>query len=423
MIDTKFVDHSGRRRVVVTGMGAMTPLGESVQEYWSALLNGESGIDNMTLCDPTGYSCTIAGEVKGFDPRNYMDFKEARRMARFSQLAVAAARQALLDAGIHTEKIDLEKTGVFLGNGNGGFPTVEQECRVLVNRGGSKINPFFMPLILPNMAAAQISLTFGLKGYSSTVITACAAGTQAIGEAAEVIRRGTADIMITGGTEAPISELGLAGFCIMRALSTSNENPKKASRPFDVNRDGFVPAEGSAILVLESLEHAFNRGAPILAEVVGYAATSDSYHIVAPDPEGAGAARTMRLAIKDANLAPRDIDYVNAHGTSTPLNDSIETLAIKRVFCDHARNLPISSTKSMIGHGLGAAGALEAVASIKSILDQKIHPTINYEVPDPECDLDYVPNSARSARVNAVLSNSFGFGGQNACLIFKRYLD
>jgi len=411
-----------RRRVVITGLGALTPLGNSAEEFWQGLLAGRSGIARMTLCDPSGYPCQVAGEVKDFNPRDYMDFKEARRMARFSQFAVAATRMALDDAGLDVAREDPERLGVLLGNGNGGFPNIEQECRNMLEKGGMKIDPFFMPKQLPNMAAGLVSLTFGLKGYTSTVITACAAATQAIGEAAEVIRRGKAEVMVTGGTEAGISELGLAGFSVMRALSTrSNDAPEKASCPFDARRDGFVPAEGAGILILEELEHALARGAKIYCELAGYGASSDAYHMVAPDAEGEGAARAMRWALKDAGITPDGVSYINAHGTSTPLNDATETLAIKKVFGGAAYNIPISSTKSMIGHLLGAAGGVEAIASILPIRDGIIHPTINYEEPDPDCDLDYVPNEARRKQVDVVLSNSFGFGGQNACLVFKRY--
>jgi 3-oxoacyl-[acyl-carrier-protein] synthase II len=343
-------------------------------------------------------------------------------MGRFAQLAVAAAGQALQHARLDLEKERRERCGVLLGNGNGGYPEIEQGARTLVERGGMKISPFHFPMTLPNIAASQVSLTYGLKGYSSTVVTACAAGTQAVGEAAEVIRRGTADVIVTGGVEAGISQLGLAGFCVMRALSTSfNDAPHKASRPFDAKREGFVPAEGAGILVVESLAHALGRGAPILAEVLGYAASSDAYHVVQPDEDGAGAARAMTWAIADAGLQPSDIGYINAHGTSTPLNDAIETLAIKRVFGEGAHRVPISSTKSMIGHALGGAGGMEAVACVQTIVTETIHPTVNQEEQDPKCDLDYVPNTARKARVDYVLSNSFGFGGQNACVVFGRY--
>ncbi len=412
---------SRRRRVVVTGMGAVTPLGLSADEFWRKLVAGCSGIGPMTLCDPTGYPCRIAGEVRGFDPELFIPAKEARRMARFSQLAVAAASMALEDARLSLEQETRERVGVLLGNGNGGFPTIEEAVRTLVEKGGMRMNPFFFPMIIPNMAAGTVSRMFGTKGYSSTIVTACAASTQAIGEGAEVIRRGAADVMLAGGTEAGISQLGLAGFSVMRALSTKNEEPGKASRPFDAQRDGFVPAEGAAILVLESLEHATDRGAAILAEVAGYGVSSDAYHPVQPDEDGAGAAHAIHLALEDAGVTPAEVDYINAHGTSTPLNDVSETRAIKRAFGKLAYKIPVSSTKSMIGHALGGAGSLEAVACIKTIQEGVIHPTINYEFPDPECDLDYVPNEARSKEVNTVLSNSFGFGGQNACLVVRRF--
>ena len=410
-----------RRRVVVTGMGALTPLGLSVQEFWEGLVAGRSGVGPITLCDASEFPCRIAGEVKGFVPEDWMDKREARRMARFSQLAVAAAYQAVRDAGLNLDKEDRTRCGVFLGNGNGGFPTTEEQCRILISKGGMRVSPFFIPMILPNMAAANVSRLLGLKGYTSTCITACAASTQAIGEAAEVIRQGRADVMLTGGTEAGISPLGLAGFCVMKALSTRNEEPEKASRPFDAQRDGFVPAEGAAILVLESEEHALRRGARVLAEVAGYGVTSDAFHLVQPDEMGEGAALAMRAALADAGVTHEEVDYINAHGTSTPLNDAIETLAIKRVFGEKAYRTPISATKSMIGHGLGAAGAMEAVACIQSILTGTIHPTINLEFPDPACDLDYVPWVARRQEVRVVLSNSFGFGGQNACVVFRRW--
>jgi 3-oxoacyl-[acyl-carrier-protein] synthase II len=410
-----------RRRVVVTGMGAVTPLGLNVEDFWRNLVAGRSGIGPMTLCDPTPFPCRIAGECRGFDPAQFLGPREARRMARFSQMAIAAALMAVEDAGLDISKEDPERVGVLLGNGNGGFPTTEEGCRVLVEKGGMRVNPFFMPMILPNMAAANVSRILGAKGYNSTVITACAASNQAIGEAMEAIRRGVADVMLTGGTEAGISQLGLAGFCVMRALSTRNDQPEKASRPFDAQRDGFVPAEGAAIFVLESLEHALRRGARILAEVAGFGSSSDAYHPVQPEESGEGAIRAMRWALEDAGVSPTEVDYINAHGTSTPLNDAVETLAIKKLFGEHAYRIPVSSTKSMIGHALGASGALEAVPCIKSITEGIIHPTINYEFPDPECDLDYVPNTARKKDVRVVLSNSFGFGGQNACLVFKRF--
>jgi len=410
-----------RRRAVITGVGAITPLGNSVEEFWQGCLEGRSGIDYLTQFDASTYPVRIAGEVKGFDPEDYMDRREARRMARFSQFAVAAARQAIEGAGLKLEREDRERIGVLLGVGIGGFPNVDEGMRTVIERGGMRLDPFFMAKMLPNMAAAHVAMQFGLKGYNNTVTTACAAATQAMGDALELIRSGRADVVITGGAEAALCELGLAGFAVMRALSTQNEPPQKASRPFDAKRDGFVAAEGAAIFVLESLEHALARGAPILAELAGYAATADAYHIVAPCADGDGAVRCMRLALADAGVAPDEVDYINAHGTSTPLNDAIETLAIKKVFGERAYRIPISSTKSMIGHCFGAAGAVESVAVVKSIEAGWVHPTVNYEYPDPECDLDYVPNQPRRADVRVALKNSFGFGGQNACLVFKRF--
>ena len=410
-------------RVVITGMGAITPLGETVKEYWDNLVNGVSGIGPMTLCDPSQYPSRISAEVGGFDPGAYIDRREHRRMARFSQMSVAAAGLAIEDAGLDLSGEDSDRIGVVMGNGNGGFPTTEDNARILVRRGGMRMSPFFIPMILPNMAAANVSRIYGLKGYTSTVITACAAGTQGIGEAAVAIQRGVADVALGGGCEAGISQLGLGGFNVIRALSRQNEEPEKASRPFDLKRDGFVPGEGAAILVMESLEHAIDRGANILAEVLGYGVSSDAFHAVQPDEDGSGAARAIRWALEDAELKPSEISYINAHGTSTPKNDHVETLAIKKAFGEDAYNVPISSTKSMIGHILGGAGAIEAVACVKSIQDGVIHPTVNYEHPDPECDLDYVPNEARRADVATVLSNSFGFGGQNACVVFGRFED
>ena len=408
---------------MVTGMGAVTPLGLSADEFWKGLVEGRSGIGPMTLCDPTDYPCRISGEVPGFDPEQFIPAKESRRMARFTQLAVVAANMALEDARLDLEREDRERVGVFLGNGNGGFPTIEEGVRILVERGGMRMSPFFFPMILPNMAAGTVSRIVGTKGYSSTVSTSCAASTQSIGEAAEVIRRGSAEVMLAGGTEAGISQLGLAGFSVMRALSTRNEEPEKASRPFDAQRDGFVPSEGAGLLILESVEHALDRGATILAEVSGYGVSSDAYHPVQPDEDGSGAARAIKWALEDADVRPAKVDYINAHGTSTPMNDVSETRAIKRVFGDLAYKIPISSTKSMIGHALGGAGGMEAVACVKTILEGVIHPTVNYEFPDPECDLDYVPNAAREKDVQVVLSNSFGFGGQNACLVFRRFSE
>ncbi len=402
-------------------MGAISPLGQSTEEFWNGLVQGKSGIDYITLADTSSYPSKIAGEVTDFDPGDYINPKEGRRMARFSQLAVAAAAKAIEDADLNLEKVDRDQVGVVMGNGNGGFPTTEQNARVLVDKGGMRMSPFFIAMTLPNMAAANVSRVFGLKGYTSTIITACAAGTQGIGEGAEVVSRGDADVVLAGGCEAGISELGLGGFNVIRALSRNNEPPEKASRPFDSTRDGFVPAEGAGVLVLESLEHATDRGANILAEVIGQGVSSDAYHAVQPDEDGSGAARAIRWALDDAGIGADEVDYINAHGTSTQLNDLSETLAIKKAFGEQAYKVPISSTKSMIGHALGGAGGLEAVASIKTILEGEIHPTINYNEPDPECDLDYVPNESRKQTVDTVMSNSFGFGGQNACLILRRF--
>jgi len=410
-----------RRRAVVTGMGVVTPLGLTVQDYWESLKAGRSGIRPMTQADTTDFPCKVAGEVPDFDPLQFMPRKEALRMARFAQFAVASALMAVEDAGLDLSREDRERLGVVLGNGNGGFPTTEEQAKVLFTRGGTRVSPYFIPMILPNMASAQVSRLLGLKGYTNTVITACAAGTQAIGDALEAIRRGWADVVFTGGTEAGICTLGLAGFANMRALTAWSGPPEKASRPFDALRDGFVPAEGCAVLVLEELEHALRRGARIYAEVAGWGVTSDAYHPVQPDEEGDGAVRCMRLALEDAGVAPEEVGYINAHGTGTPLNDAVETRAIKRLFGERAYRIPISATKSMIGHALGAAGALEAVATVLTVAEGVIHPTINREHPDPECDLDYVTEGARRQRVEVALSNSFGFGGQNACLVIRRF--
>ncbi len=414
-------DRLSGTRVVVTGIGAVTPLGESADQFWEGLVSGRSGIGPMTLADPSNYPCQISGEVSGFDPENYMDRRESRRMARFSQLAIAACSEALKQAGLDRTNQDLERLAVVIGNGNGGFPDIDDAMRTIIERGGTKLSPFFFPMALPNMAAANISRMFGAKGPSATVVTACAASTQSIGEAAVLIKRGRADVVITGGAEAGISELGLAGFSAMRALSSRNNEPTSASRPFDADRDGFVPSEGAGILILESLEHATRRSARVLAEVVGYGASSDAYHQFQPDEDGSGAARAIRWALEDAGIGPHQIDYINAHGTSTPLNDASETLAIKRAFGDLAFKVPISSTKSMIGHALGGAGGMEAVACVKTLLNGIVHPTINLETPDPACDLDYVANRQRALRVTNVLSNSFGFGGQNACRVFASF--
>ena len=396
-------------------------MGKTVDQFWNSLVNGISGIAPITLCDPSPFPCKIAGEVKDFDPSDYMDLKDAKRMARFSQLAVAASQMAIVDSGIDISDENVDEIGVFVGNGNGGFPDIEANARLLVDKGAMRVSPFFIPMILPNMAAANISRTFGFRGYNSTVSTACAASNQAIGEALEVLRRGDADVMLAGGTEAGISQIGNAGFCAMRALSTNNIAPEKASRPFDLQRDGFIPSEGSGILVLETLEYAKKRKAKILCEITGFGSTSDAYHIVQPDIQSLGAKQAILLALNNANIGINDIDYINAHGTATPLNDSLETKAIKEAFKDVAYDIPVSSTKSMIGHSLGAAGSLEAVACIQTLIAQEIHPTINLEFPDPSCDLNYVPNHSIQKNIRHILSNAFGFGGQNACLVFSAF--
>jgi 3-oxoacyl-[acyl-carrier-protein] synthase II len=404
-------------------MGAITPLGNSIDDYWSSLVRGESGIGPITLADTTDFPSKIAGEASDFDPGEFMDPKEHKRMARFSQLAVAAAGLAIDDAGLDLDNGNRDRIGVVMGNGVGGFPTMEDNSRTLISRGGMKMSPYFIPMILPNMAAANVSRLYGLTGYTSTIVTACAAGTQGIGEAAEIVRRGATDVVLGGGCEAGICELGLGGFNTIRALSRYDGDPKEASRPFDATRDGMVPAEGAALLVIESMEHAINRGATILAEILGHGVSSDAFHAVQPDRDGSGAARAIRWALEDAEITSDEVDYINAHGTATPMNDLAETLGIKAAFGEQAYKVPISATKSMTGHALGGAGAVEAVASIKTILKNEIHPTINLHNPDPECDLDYVPNVSRKQQVDTVMSNSFGFGGQNACLILRRFAE
>jgi 3-oxoacyl-[acyl-carrier-protein] synthase II len=412
---------NSKTRVVVTGMGAITCLGNSVKQFWTGVKNGQSGIREISLVSPDGFPCRVSGEIQDFDPTEHMDRKEARRMARFSQFAVVAAAQAVEDSGLDFEKEDLDRIGVLIGSGSGGLPETDQQAEIRVKRGVGRMSPYYIPMMLVNMAAANISHRFNLTGYTNTCVTACAASTQAIGEAAEVIRRGDADVIVTGGTEAGICEIGMGGFSTMRALSTWSGDPSQASRPFDKGRDGFAPSEGSGILILESLEHAKARGATIHAEIGGWGVSSDAYHLVQPHPEGSGAAKAMNRALTNAGVTINDIDYINAHGTSTPINDASETKAIKAVFGEHAYNVPISSTKSMVGHSLGASGALEAIACISSINDGVLHPTINQDEPDPDCDLDYIPNVAREQEVNVTLSNSFGFGGQNACLVIKKF--
>ncbi|WPZ19135.1 beta-ketoacyl-ACP synthase II [Geobacillus subterraneus] len=410
-----------RRRVVVTGMGAVTPLGNDVETTWKNIIAGQSGIDVVTRVNPDDFPAKVAAEVKDFDPASFMDRREARKMDRFTQYAVAAALMAVKDAKLEINEQNAERVGVWIGSGIGGMETFEQQFEIFQQRGYRRVSPFFVPMMIPDMAAGQVSIILGAKGINSCTVTACATGANSIGDAFKVIQRGDADVMITGGAEAPITKMSFAGFCANTALST-NPDPKTASRPFDKNRDGFVMGEGAGIIVLEELEHALRRGATIYAEIVGYGATADAYHITAPAPGGEGGVRAMRQALRDAGLQPKEIDYINAHGTSTEYNDKYETLAIKEVFGDHAYQLAVSSTKSMTGHLLGATGAVEAIFSVLTIRDGVIPPTINYETPDPECDLDYVPNEARKQDVRAVLSNSFGFGGHNATLIFKKYM-
>lgn len=409
-----------KNRVVVTGLGAVTPIGNDVKTMWENAINGKSGIDIMTRVNPDDFPVKVAGEVKDFDPTQFIDRKEARKMDRFTQYAVASALMAVEDANLKITPENADRIGVWIGSGIGGMETYEQQFKIFMEKGYRRVSPFFVPMMIPDMASGQVSILLGAKGINSCTVTACATGTNSIGDAFKAIQRGDADVMITGGTEAPLTTMAIAGFNAAKALST-NPDPKTACRPFDLNRDGFIMSEGAGVLVLESLEFAKKRGAKIYAEIVGYGATGDAYHITAPAPGGEGGVRAMRMALEDAGMQPEEIDYINAHGTSTEYNDKYETMAIKTVFGEHAYKLAISSTKSMTGHLLGAAGAVEAIFSVKAIEEGIIPPTINYETPDPECDLDYVPNEARKQKVKAVLSNSLGFGGHNATLIFKAY--
>ncbi len=416
-------DKSADQRVVITGLGALTPVGNSANETWDNLVKGWSGIEAITLFDARHLSVRFAGEVKNFDPLDHLSAKEARRMARCSQFAIPTALQAMADADLPYPLPDElgERCGVLLGTGMGGFDRAEQGIKVHLEQGLHKINPFSLPASLPNLSTYHVCVKLNAQGYTNTTTTACAAGTMAIAEAAEIIKRGRCDIMIAGGVEAAITETTMAGFIIMRALSTRNEDPAAACRPFDAGRDGFVVGEGCAILILERLSHALARQAQIYAEVLGSAHSSDTYHIAAPDPDSRGAIRAMKWALQDAGVTPEEVDYINAHGPGTPLGDAAETYAIKSLFGRRAYQIPISSTKSMIGHSLGAAGAIEAIACIKAIETSTIHPTINYQTPDPACDLDYIPNVARHQEVNLALSNSFGLGGQNSCLVLGKY--
>lgn len=413
---------NGRRRVVITGMGALTPMGNSVEEFWASAIAGRSGIGLLTTFDTDSYPCKVAGHVKDFEPVEYMDRKVARRMARFSQFAVACTRVAIEQAGLDMESERRERVGTLIGTGGGGMPNTDAAARTMLSRGGMKIDPLYFAKMLPNMAAANVTIQTGALGFSNTVSTACASGTQGLGDAVEVIRRGAADVMFAGGVEAGISELGLAGFASMRALSTSrNDDPETASRPFDVDRDGFVPAEGGAIFVLEEYEHARARGAEPLAEITGYGVSADASYLVAPSEGGEGAARAMEAALADAGVMPEEVDYISAHATATAAGDVAETEAVKRVFGEYAHRVPLSAMKSQIGHLLGGSGAVESVAAVQAIREGVIAPTINLDHPDPQCDLDYVPNEARQVKVRTVLKNSFGFGGQNAVLVLQRF--
>ena len=410
-----------KRRVVITGMGTITPVGLNVNEFWSSLVAGKGGVGHITRFDASAFSTKIAAEVKGFNPSSVIDRKELRRQDRFVHYAIAAAHEALVDSKLELNKEDRDRIGVLVGSGIGGTETWEAQLQKLRDFGPDRISPFFVPMMIIDMASGEISIRWNLKGPNFATVSACATSAHAIGESFLIISRGDADIMITGGSEAAITPLSMAGFCSMRALSRRNDAPEKASRPFELNRDGFVMGEGSGILVLEEMGRARARGVKIYAELAGYGATADAYHMTAPSPGGEGAARAMRTALSSAGMSPEEVGYVNAHGTSTDLNDKYETMAIKTVFGSHVSKLAISSTKSMTGHLLGAAGGIETIATAKTLVEGIVHPTINYEIPDPECDLDYVPNKARNLAVTAAISNSFGFGGHNVCLVLKRY--
>jgi 3-oxoacyl-[acyl-carrier-protein] synthase II len=415
------VKNQPKRRVVVTGVGLVSALGIGTEETWEGLLAGRPGVGPITRFDASAFSVRIAGEIKGFDPLRFIEKKDVKKMDAFIQYAVAASSFAMADSGLEIGKDNAERVGVFIGSGIGGFGTIEREHQVLLEQGPRRISPFFIPSMIINLASGQVSIRFGAKGPNSATATACSASAHAVGDAMKIIQRGDADAMIAGGTEAAITPMSVGGFAAMRALSTRNDEPGRASRPFDKDRDGFVIGEGSGVLVLEALETARARGARIYAELVGYGMTSDAFHMTTPSEDADGARRVMSMAISDARIRPEDVGYVNAHGTSTEYNDRIETRAIKAVFGEHARKLAVSSTKSMTGHLLGGAGGLEAGISVLVLRDQRVPPTINYETADPDCDLDYVPNVARSARIDYALSNSFGFGGTNAALLFRRF--
>ncbi|MBW4492414.1 MAG: beta-ketoacyl-ACP synthase II [Oscillatoria princeps RMCB-10] len=410
-----------RKRVVVTGLGAITPIGNTLAEYWEGLLFGRNGIGLISLFDASKHACRIAGEVKGYDPHDYLERKEAKRMDRFAQFAVSASKQALADAQLAITDLNAEQVGAMIGTGIGGLKVLEDQQEVYLTRGPDRCSPFMIPMMIANMAAGLTAIHTGAKGPNSCSVTACAAGSNAVGDAFRLIQGGYAQAMICGGTEAAVTPLGVAGFAAARALSTRNDAPERACRPFDRDRDGFVMGEGAGILILEELEHALSRGARIYAEMVGYGMTCDAYHITSPVPGGAGAARAIQLAMKDAGVTPEQVSYINAHGTSTPANDPTETAAIKTALGESAQKVAISSTKSMTGHLLGGSGGIEAVATVMAVANDQIPPTINLENPDPACDLDYVPNVSRAQKVEVALSNSFGFGGHNVTLVFKKY--
>ncbi len=410
-----------QRRVVVTGLGVISPVGSTVASFWESLLEGKSGVGLIESFDVSAYPTKIAAQVKDFNPGDFLSRKEARRMDRFVQFACAATRMALEDAELRIDTKLADRTGVWIGSGIGGLETYEVQHANLLNKGVGSVSPFFIPMLIPNMASGQVSIIFGAKGPNGCTVTACATGTNCIGDAFRIIQRGDADVMIAGGAEAAVTPLGMAGFCAMKALSTRNDEPQKASRPFDADRDGFVMGEGAGIVVLEEMEQALKRGAKIYAEVIGYASTSDAYHIVQPAPDGEGAARAFTLALQDAGIEPTDVDYINAHGTSTDMNDPMETQAIKTAFGEHAYKLAVSSTKSMTGHMLGAAGAVEFIVAVLACKNDVIPPTINYTTPDPECDLDYVPNTCRQQAVRVAVSDSLGFGGHNAVLVVRKF--
>ncbi|KNF08777.1 3-oxoacyl-[acyl-carrier-protein] synthase 2 [Gottschalkia purinilytica] len=410
-----------QKRVVITGIGVISPIGIGKEEFYNSLLEGKSGIDTITRFDTEGFTTTIAGEIKNFNPEDYIDKREIKKMDRYTQYAVAASKLAIEDADLDVESIDKERFGVMLGSGIGGIETLEEQYKRLLDKGPKRVSPFLIPMMIGNMAAGQVSIMFGAKGVNETIVTACASSTNSIGDAFKVIQRGDADIIISGGTEAPITSVSLAGFAAAKTLSTNNENPTEASRPFDKDRDGFVMGEGAGILILEELDHALNRGAKIYGEVVGYGVTSDAHHITTPADNGEGAVRAMKMALRDANIKPEEVDYINAHGTSTYYNDKFETIAIKEVFKEHAYKLKVSSTKSMTGHLLGAAGGVEGCVCALAVSEDYMPPTINYTTKDEECDLDYIPNKGIKGKVRYALSNSLGFGGHNATLIIGKY--